>query len=188
MNKKTLATFAIILFFIPFAFAEGEVKKGPAIKIPPPIEGLKKKQAVETPQTLQKSDIKIVRKDGTELDFTVELAITPQQQSTGMMFRTNVPEKTGMLFLFPDNKERRFWMKNTLVPLDIIFIREDGIIHHIHENAEPKSLKHIPSYGEVTAVLEIGGGKAKANGIASGDRVLHDAFVDVYGKRKPAKQ
>ncbi|MBI1300460.1 MAG: DUF192 domain-containing protein [Alphaproteobacteria bacterium] len=187
MNRKAIAIFVLLLLFIPFAFADGELQTGSPIKIPPPIEGLKKKPSTNTPQTLQKSDIEIEKQDGTTLKYTVELAITPQQQSKGMMFRTEIPDKTGMMFLFPDSKERNFWMKNTPVALDIIFIREDGLIHHIHENAEPESMKHIPSYGEVNAVLEIAGGKAKEEGIAIGDRIIHDAFTSIYNKRKRAK-
>ena len=78
----------------------------------------------------------------------------------GLMFRNVILPGTGMLFLFDDVRERTFWMKNTWVPLDIIFIREDGVIQNIHYNAEPNSLERIHSEGEVQHVLEIAGGRS----------------------------
>ena len=72
--------------------------------------------------------------------------------------------------------ERRFWMKNTLIPLDIIFIKADGKIHHIHENAVPHDLTGIPSKGPVAAVLEINGGLSQTWGLAAGDKVMHPYF------------
>lgn len=137
----------------------------------------------ETPQSLQKEKLSIKRIiDGVDTEFEVEMATTPEEQKIGMMFRDDVPPLTGMLFVFADEKERNFWMKNCRVPLDIIFIEKSGIIHNIHENAEPNSEENITSNGNVMAVLEIAGGEAQRLGIDVGDIVYHPAFSGVDKK------
>lgn len=107
--------------------------------------------------------------------FDVEVAATSEQQETGMMFRRSVPPNTGMLFApFPVEGgppvEASFWMKNTLVPLDIIFIRADGTIARI-ATAKPLDLSPVPSGEPVSAVLELRGGRAAELGIRQGDKV-----------------
>jgi uncharacterized membrane protein (UPF0127 family) len=82
----------------------------------------------------------------------------------------------GMLFVFEDEAEQNFWMKDTLVPLDMIFIRADGVISRIHANAIPHDLTPIPSRGPALAVLEVRGGQAEVFGLRPGDRVRHKAF------------
>lgn len=108
--------------------------------------------------------------------FRVELARTAEQQTRGLMFRTDIPQDGGMLFApYPPGggppQEASFWMRNTPSPLDIIFIREDGTIARIAENTTPYSEAQIPSGEPVSAVLEIRGGRAAELGIAEGDRV-----------------
>lgn len=105
------------------------------------------------------------------LRFTVELAKTPEEQSRGLMHRTELDPNHGMLFLYDTPAELNFWMKNTLIPLDILFIDEAMRIHHIHSNAEPLSEARISSQGVVSSVLEINGGIAKERGIKVGDKV-----------------
>ena len=146
------------------------------VKIPPPIEGLIPKEHRKA-QRLNKEDISILSANGVMHKFTVELAISPLEQRIGMMYREYITENTGMLFLFDKDSMRKFWMKNTLIPLDIIFIRSDGVIHHIHRMAEPNTLKRISSEGEVMAVLEIAGGASELAGINVGDRVLYKVFI-----------
>lgn len=97
--------------------------------------------------------------------FTVEVARTPAQQAIGMMNRTSVAPDRGMLFPFAQPKFASFWMKNTFIPLDIIFIRADGSVDRIAENTIPESLEPIVSGGEVAAVLEVAGGTAARLGI-----------------------
>ncbi len=147
--------------------------KSVAIKIPPKISVSDDKSKIAH-QKLQTSDIKILTSEGKNLIFRVELAQTENQKRIGLMFRSTITSGTGMLFLFNDVRERAFWMKNTWAPLDIIFIREDGVIHNIHYNAEPNSLERISSGGEVQHVLEIGGGEAMRQGISIGDRIFFD--------------
>jgi len=108
--------------------------------------------------------------------FQVEVAKSAEEQERGLMFRTNIPKNEGMIFApYPAGggapREANFWMKNTPSPLDIIFIRPDGTIARIAENAVPFSETPIPSGEPVGAVLEINGGRASELGIAEGDTV-----------------
>ena len=108
--------------------------------------------------------------------FTVELADTDQSRARGMMFRTSMAPDAGMLFDFKQEQMASFWMRNTLIPLDMIFIRADGTILNIHQRAIPGDETGINSAGPVRAVLEINGGTASRLGIRPGDRVQHAIF------------
>jgi uncharacterized membrane protein (UPF0127 family) len=119
--------------------------------------------------------LEIASKSGVHV-FGVEMAVTPEQQAKGLMFRRELPEKQGMLFDFHREQPTAFWMKNTYIPLDMIFIRADGRILRIAENTKPLSEDMVPSGGPVRAVLEVIGGTAKKLGIAPGDRVKHPIF------------
>ena len=98
-------------------------------------------------------------------NFAVEVARTPEEQEHGLMGRTSLPKDGGMLFPFDPPKIATFWMKNTLIPLDMIFIRADGTIDRIAENTVPESLAPVASGGEVKAVLELAGGTAATLGL-----------------------
>lgn len=97
--------------------------------------------------------------------FNVEVARTDEEQDRGLMFRTSLPENGGMIFPFKKPRIGSFWMKNTLIPLDMFFIRADGSIDRIAENTIPESLEPVVSGGEVSAVLELAGGTAAKLGI-----------------------
>ncbi|MHA4835088.1 DUF192 domain-containing protein [Sphingopyxis sp. MSC1_008] len=103
--------------------------------------------------------------DGATHKFNVEVARTKEEQARGLMFRTSLPEGGGMLFPFEKPRIASFWMKNTLIPLDMIFIRADGSIDRIAENTIPESIEPVVSGGEVSAVLELSGGTAAKLGI-----------------------
>ena len=118
----------------------------------------------------------IVKRDGTRLDFTVEMALTPDQQTVGLMFRTEVKPDEGMIFDWGAPRESSMWMRNTLVPLDMLFIAADGRIHRIAERTVPLSLTPIDSRGPVRATLELQGGITERLDIRVGDRVLHRMF------------
>lgn len=92
--------------------------------------------------------------------FNVEVARTEAEQEQGLMLRMRLSDDGGMLFPFPKPRIATFWMKNTLIPLDMIFIRADGSIDRIAENTIPESLEPVVSGGEVSAVLELAGGTA----------------------------
>ena len=108
--------------------------------------------------------------------FTVELAISPEQQEQGLMFRRAMPADAGMLFVFPQDKIAVFWMKNTLLPLDMLFIARDGRVADLHERAVPLSEANIVSKVEVRAVLELNGGTVARLGIKPGDMVRSAVF------------
>ncbi len=119
--------------------------------------------------------LEIVTKSGVR-PFTVELATNDAERERGLMFRKELPEGRGMLFDFKEERAVSFWMRNTFIPLDMIFIRADGRILSIAENTKPRSDALVPSGGPVRAVLEVIGGTAKKLGIAPGDRVESPAL------------
>lgn len=106
----------------------------------------------------------------------VEIADTEAERSRGLMFRAFLADDRGMLFDFKPARPVAFWMKNTWIPLDIIFIAPDGRILNIAEKTTPYSEAPIPSAGVTRAVLEIRGGRARELGIAPGDKVAHRIF------------
>ncbi len=118
----------------------------------------------------------IATRDGRRLDFTVEMALTPDQQTIGLMFRTEVKPDEGMIFDWGAPRESSMWMRNTLVPLDMVFIAADGRIHRIAERTVPLSLTPVDSRGPVRATLELQGGITERLDIRVGDRVLHRMF------------
>ena len=122
-----------------------------------------------------KQTLEIASKTGVHA-FSVEIADTEPEREKGLMFRKELPEGQGMLFDFHHDQEVGFWMKNTYVSLDMIFIRGDGRILRIAENTEPMSTRVIPSNGPVRAVLEVVAGTARKFGIAPGDRVASPIF------------
>ncbi len=95
----------------------------------------------------------------------VEIADTPARQALGLMYRTSLPDRYGMLFIHSPPRESTMWMRNTYIPLDMVFIRADGTIHRIAEMTEPHSEEVIASRGPVSAVLEIAGGAARTLGL-----------------------
>ena len=127
--------------------------------------------------TLPIEELRIVTQRGAALDFQVEMALTPEQQRIGLMFRPAMALDKGMLFVFPHPRQASFWMRNTLIPLDMLFIADDGSVVNIAERTETQSDRSYRSTGPVRAVLEINGGLSALLGIASGDRVEHPAFA-----------
>ena len=119
--------------------------------------------------------LEIVTKSGVHV-FSVEMARTEQERETGLMYRKELPDGRGMLFDFSPAQNITMWMKNTFIPLDMIFIRPDGRILRIAENTVPQSEKVIPSGGPAKAVLEVIAGTARKYGIEPGDRVAHPLF------------
>lgn len=137
---------------------------------PAPSAPAPQASALGVPQSgLEKVPLTISSASGVHR-FTVEIARTPEQQQHGMMFRTSMAPDRGMLFPYDGPREVAFWMKNTLIPLDIIFVRADGTIARI-TTAVPLSEALVPSGEPVVAVLEIPGGRAAELGIREGDRV-----------------
>ena len=121
-------------------------------------------------QAAETSSLSIDSSKGPQ-SFNVELATTPSQMELGLMYRQSLPADAGMLFVYPAEQSVAFWMKNTLIPLDMLFIGADGHIRRIVERTIPLSTNPIPSGDPVRAVLEINGGAAEKLGIHTGDMV-----------------
>jgi uncharacterized membrane protein (UPF0127 family) len=119
--------------------------------------------------------LEIVTKSGVQV-FSVEMATTEEEKTTGLMYRKELPDGKGMLFDFTPEQQVSMWMKNTYISLDMIFIRADGRILRIAENTEPESTRIISSGGLAKGVLEVIAGTVKKYGIAPGDRVAHPLF------------
>jgi len=130
-------------------------------------------QPEDTNATLEVGELIIKKSDGGQEAFQVEIADTPQKLSQGLMFRESMEADTGMLFIMPATGFQSFWMKNTLIPLDMLFINNQGVLGHIHHNAIPNDLTMIPSQVPTKYILEINGGQASARGIEVGDQVFH---------------
>ena len=118
-------------------------------------------------------NLEIINDTGKLVQYHVEIAKTNEEQTKGLMHRLDLKKNGGMLFLFDTEKKASFWMKDTLIALDIIFINKNGSINKIHNNTRPKSLKRIKSKGKVLAVLEINAGEAKKNNIG------YRSFIDL---------
>ena len=125
---------------------------------------------------LPKEKLVIVTRDGKRHDFKVEMAMTPEQQETGLMFRTHIPADGGMLFDWGQPRDSQMWMKNTVSSLDMVFIDADGTIRSIAENTTPRSLAVIDSDGPVRATLELAAGTTARLGIRVGDKVEQRIF------------
>jgi len=120
----------------------------------------------------------LVTSPGQETPVDVEIAEAPEEKRLGLMFRTELTDGQGMLFAYGAPREITMWMRNTYIPLDMVFIRADGTVHRIESRAEPLSDRVIASQGPVSAVLELPGGAAERLGLEPGDRVRHPFFGD----------
>jgi len=147
--RTILLSFKLILLFIGYSFSEN-------------IEFRK--------------DVLTIDNNLEPITFNIELAITPQERSKGLMYRENLPLDQGMLFIYPFNQQITMWMKNTQIPLDMIFINTNGDIEDIIRMTIPNSLIHLTTKNKVKAVLEINGGLSKYLKINKGDKVIYPIF------------
>jgi hypothetical protein len=113
--------------------------------------------------------------------FRIEIADTNETRQMGLMFRQELSSDAGMLFDFFEERQASFWMRNTLIPLDMIFIASDGTVRNVHVNARPQDPTSILSDGPVRFVLEIPGGRSVEIGIAPGDLVEHPRMAAASG-------
>ena len=159
MNRRLLLT---LLAFAPLAARAQEANvTGPQPELP-------------------KEKLVIITRDGARHDFSVEMAITPQQQTVGLMFRPTVPADGGMLFDWVTPHSSQMWMRNTISPLDMVFINADGTIRSIVENTVPESLAVIDSRGPVRATLELAAGTTAKLNILVGDKVEQRIFGNAH--------
>lgn len=117
-----------------------------------------------------------LRGDGKSARFSIELADEPAERAKGLMFVKSMPQSAGMLFVYPAPRPVNFWMKNTLIPLDMVFLDKKGVVQNVHANAVPHDQSPIFGGNNIMAVLEINGGLAARIGIAEGWQVKHPAF------------
>jgi len=145
------------------------------------LSAMGKSEEAQT-QTDTVSEALSVSSAGGVHDFAVEVVDTKESMARGLMHREHLDQGAGMLFDFKRVRHINFWMKNTLIPLDIIFIRADGTIANIAENTTPLSEESIPAAEPVLGVLEINGGLSAKLGIKAGDRVHHRIFGNAEHK------
>ncbi len=125
--------------------------------------------------TFERTTLSIETAQGSH-EFDIELALAPAQQSQGLMFRRQLAADAGMLFYHRRDKVATMWMRNTFVPLDMLFVAADGRIVHIVERTVPQSLTTITAGKPVRAVLEVNAGTVRRLAIQSGDRLIHPLF------------
>lgn len=134
--------------------------------------------AVSSVAAACQADVVTLKNDQIEIQFSVELAQTPEERSRGLMFRDSLPARAGMLFVFDPPRRVAFWMKNTLIPLDMIFVDRTGVVSRVHHGAIPGDETPIPGGDQVFSVLEINAGLAKRYGISKGTVLRHEVFSD----------
>jgi uncharacterized protein len=122
-------------------------------------------------------DTVMVRGDWGQARFSVEVADDDAERAQGLMFRESMPSSAGMLFVYKRPQTMRFWMRNTLIPLDMLFVDSRGVIQHIHENAVPLDETMIYGGKNMLSVLEINGGLVRRMGIKTGSELRHPAFA-----------
>ncbi|WP_437437201.1 DUF192 domain-containing protein [Shinella daejeonensis] len=136
---------------------------------------------VRADEALETQSLRIEVAKGKHHDFTVEMAITPRQRERGLMHRREMAPDRGMLFAFGETRQVLMWMRNTYLPLDMLFIGRDGRIRSIHENAKPLSEAIIDSKVPVDFVLELNAGTVRQFGIRTGNRV-RNALIEQAGQ------
>lgn len=134
--------------------------------------------ATGTASAVCRDDQVQLRGDWGQARFSVEVADDEAERATGLMNRGHMAQSAGMLFVYPDSKTVSFWMKNTLIPLDMIFIDAAGVVQKVHSNATPHDTTPILGGDDIKAVLEINGGLSRRMGITAGSQIRHPAFRD----------
>ncbi len=137
---------------------------------PPPAPATASASSLES--MFELDELVIVANDGSRHVFDVYLAISPEQQRRGLMFVRNLPERTGMLFVYDDAGIRSMWMKNTYISLDIVFARADGTISSVIHGAQPLSLRSLSAIEPVRFVLELNAGVARRLNIGAGSKLI----------------
>ncbi len=143
--------------------------------LPPALMSLSRFSVAAELQQFPTSELTIVSTTGLHR-FKVEVAETPEQMTQGLMFRRSLAPDAGMLFDYKEPTAATMWMRNTLIPLDMLFVDAQGRIVNIHQRAVPQSLDVIAAAAPVRVVIELNGGTAARLGIKPGDRVVHPIF------------
>lgn len=138
----------------------------------------------QNPQSLPAHPLIIETQEGRSVQFTAELAKTGEERAIGLMFRKSMPQNHSMLFVYEEPDHLSFWMSNTYIPLDMLFINTRGKIVYIHENAVPHSKDIITTRQRAIAALEINAGLAAKYNIQVGDRIRHPLFKNHNASKK----
>ena len=115
----------------------------------------------------------VLKTETGDHSFDIEVMTTDRERAHGLMYRRSLPERSGMLFLYDRPQGATMWMKNTFIPLDMVFIAPGGTVHRIERNAEPFSTEVISSEGAIIAVLELNAGEADRIALKRGDKVIY---------------
>lgn len=131
------------------------------------------KKSNDEPVWVKEGEVSFLNKDTKQQisRIDVEVALYPNERAQGLMYRTKMDEDKGMLFLFEKEEPQSFWMKNTIIPLDILFISNEGVINTIHRNTTPYSEKSLPSKEKSQFVVEVNAGYCQKHGIREGDLI-----------------
>lgn len=169
---STLIILAIIAFILPDImplFTGG----GGARRAAPSNNNTQPSTAMVEPTFTKEGELSLISNETGEVikKLDIEKAENDQERAIGMMFRKSMPDSRGMLFLFDEAKPQSFWMKNTLIPLDIIYVDENRVINTIHSNTIPHSETSLPSNGNAKYVLEVRGGFCQDFGVKVGDQL-----------------
>jgi uncharacterized membrane protein (UPF0127 family) len=175
LTKSAGTLYSMAMAIIASRRRPGSSKIGRRLLLGAPL-GLAAGAALAQDEIKFKRSSLVVETAAREIKFDVELALNDVERSRGLMFRDKLGPYEGMLFDFHQEAPVSFWMKNTLIPLDMVFIGGDGTVRHVHANAVPLSTDTIPSQFPVRAVLEINGGSARLLGIKPGDKIKHPIF------------
>jgi uncharacterized protein len=124
---------------------------------------------------LRREPMTLVTAQG-EKQISVEITESNEEKSRGLMFRTSLADDQGMLFFYERPQDITMWMRNTYIPLDMVFIKANGVVHRIEVRTEPLSERIISSQGDVVACLELAGGASERIGLKAGDIVRHKLF------------
>jgi uncharacterized protein len=130
---------------------------------------------VRPADAMRRENLKLLTARGEHV-IEVEITETPEEKAQGLMFRTHLADDKGMLFFYDSPQEITMWMRNTYIPLDMVFVRADGVVHRIEARTEPLSEAIVSSRGNAAACLELAGGAAERLGLKPGDRIDHALF------------
>lgn len=173
MRYRNLIIFFLFLSFSFYSF-QGCNKKDETTewKVKDPREEVNKHPE---PPFKKEGDLSFLKKDGKELKkIDIEVADDNAQRAQGLMWRKSMPENEGMLFIFPEDADQAFWMKNTIMPLDILFINSNKEIVKIYKNTIPYSEKSMPSEKKAMYVVETVAGFCDKYGISEGDKISYN--------------
>lgn len=193
MNSASLAPVArlVSVFAVLFLACPGEGKPPPPVAPAPPVAQPPPPPAPPKPVVtdvtaedyamprLPRAKVTLAANGGRKVVVEAEVAVTRDQRTRGLMWRYALPDGTGMLFIFSREQPLSFWMRNTLIPLDMIFIDAKGKIVSVIENAEPRTLTSRPSAAPATYVLEVPGGWSAKQGVKAGGAVTFEGITNL---------